>query len=203
MAVVVPSPATSLVCIDTSRTTCAPMFSKRSLNSISDAILTPSRLMSGVPTGRSTIALSPFGPSVGSTAAASRATPRASALRAGFPCRSSLAMSSSFTARTIRECPSEKFRFPGWFSRLSSHLGSVAGRHAPRDEIHERRTVRTYLDLLVTGRGKTPAHRSVKLHVDPDPPQTFQVRLQPVRQDALTFPGREGQIAGLLGQTAR
>jgi hypothetical protein len=41
IAVVVPSPATSLVCIETSRTTCAPMFSKRSKSSISLAMVTP------------------------------------------------------------------------------------------------------------------------------------------------------------------
>ena len=72
MAVVVPSPATSLVCIDTSRTTCAPMFSKRSCSSISEAMLTPSRVTIGVPIGRSIMAFMPLGPSVGSTAAASR-----------------------------------------------------------------------------------------------------------------------------------
>jgi hypothetical protein len=61
----------SLVCIDTSRTTCAPMFSNRSKSSISDAMDTPSRLISGVPMGRSIIAFMPCGPSVDSTAAAS------------------------------------------------------------------------------------------------------------------------------------
>ena len=51
IAVVVPSPATSLVCIETSRTTCAPMFSKRLGSSISAAMLTPSRVIIGVPIG--------------------------------------------------------------------------------------------------------------------------------------------------------
>ena len=79
IAVVVPSPATSLVCIETSRTTCAPMFSKRSKSSISLAMVTPSRDTIGVPIGRSTIAFMPRGPRVASTAAASLPTPRASA----------------------------------------------------------------------------------------------------------------------------
>jgi hypothetical protein len=55
------------------------MFSKRSGSSISEAIDTPSRVMIGVRIGRSIMAFMPFGPSVGSTAAASRATPCASA----------------------------------------------------------------------------------------------------------------------------
>ena len=82
IAVVVPSPATSLVCIETSRATCAPMFSNRLGSSTSAAMLTPSRVISGVPTGRSIIAFRPLGPSVGSTAADRRWTPRASAWRA-------------------------------------------------------------------------------------------------------------------------
>jgi hypothetical protein len=47
VAVVVPSPATSLVLLATSRTSCAPMFSKGSSSSISLAIVTPSLMTVG------------------------------------------------------------------------------------------------------------------------------------------------------------
>ena len=49
VAVVVPSPARSLVREATSRTICAPMFSKRSVSSISLATVTPSLVMRGAP----------------------------------------------------------------------------------------------------------------------------------------------------------
>ena len=49
MAVVVPSPAISLVFDATSRTICAPMFSNLSESSISLATVTPSLVMRGAP----------------------------------------------------------------------------------------------------------------------------------------------------------
>ena len=49
VAVVVPSPATSLVLVATSLTSCAPMFSKESSNSISFAMVTPSFVINGAP----------------------------------------------------------------------------------------------------------------------------------------------------------
>ena len=49
VAVVVPSPAMSLVLEATSRTICAPMFSNLSLSSISLATVTPSLVMRGAP----------------------------------------------------------------------------------------------------------------------------------------------------------
>ena len=49
VAVVVPSPATSLVAVATSRTSWAPWFSKTSSTSISRAIVTPSFVMVGAP----------------------------------------------------------------------------------------------------------------------------------------------------------
>jgi hypothetical protein len=48
-AVVVPSPATSLVFEAASRTICAPMFSNLSESSISLATVTPSLVMRGAP----------------------------------------------------------------------------------------------------------------------------------------------------------
>src|SRR6476661_2143906 len=86
VAVVVPSPATSLVCFETSRTICAPMFSNGSSSSISEAIETPSRETIGVPSGRSMTAFMPLGPKVPLTARVNLATPRASAARASASC---------------------------------------------------------------------------------------------------------------------
>ena len=49
VAVVVPSPATSLVAVATSRTSWAPWFSKTSSTSISRAMVTPSLVIVGAP----------------------------------------------------------------------------------------------------------------------------------------------------------
>ncbi len=49
VAVVVPSPATSLVAVATSRTSCAPWFWKTSSTSISRAMVTPSFVIVGAP----------------------------------------------------------------------------------------------------------------------------------------------------------
>ena len=49
VAVVVPSPATSLVAVATSRTSWAPWFSKMFSTSISRAIVTPSFVIVGAP----------------------------------------------------------------------------------------------------------------------------------------------------------
>ena len=70
VAVVVPSPATSFVLVATSLTTCAPMFSNGSSNSISFAIVTPSFVISGVPNDLSNTTLRPFGPIVTLTVSA-------------------------------------------------------------------------------------------------------------------------------------
>src|SRR5215216_3222076 len=75
-AVVVPSPATSLVLEATSRTIWAPMFSNLSDSSISFATVTPSLVMRGAPKDFSITTLRPFGPSVTFTASARMSTPR-------------------------------------------------------------------------------------------------------------------------------
>src|SRR5438067_9871307 len=64
VAVVVPSPATSLVLVATSRSSCAPVFSMASLSSISRTIVTPSLVTVGAPNFFSRTTLRPFGPSV-------------------------------------------------------------------------------------------------------------------------------------------
>src|SRR6202165_1213851 len=75
VAVVVPSPATSLVFVATSLSNCAPMFSKGSGRSISRAIVTPSFVIVGAPYFLSSTTLRPFGPSVTLTAPASTSIP--------------------------------------------------------------------------------------------------------------------------------
>ena len=62
VAVVVPSPATSLVLVATSLTSWAPMFSKTSSSSTSRAMDTPSLVMVGAPNFFSMTTLRPFGP---------------------------------------------------------------------------------------------------------------------------------------------
>ena len=71
VAVVVPSPATSLVLVATSFTSCAPMFSNGSSSSISFAMVTPSLVMSGAPNDLSSTTFLPLGPKVTLTVSAS------------------------------------------------------------------------------------------------------------------------------------
>ena len=85
VAVVVPSPATSFVLVETSRTSCAPMFSNGSSSSISLAMVTPSLVISGAPNFLSSTTLRPLGPRVTLTVSARMLTPASSALRASSP----------------------------------------------------------------------------------------------------------------------
>src|ERR1700733_14027107 len=82
VAVVVPSPATSLVLVATSLASWAPRFSCGSSSSISRATVTPSLVMVGAPHFLSITTLRPLGPSVTLTASARRLTPRSSDRRA-------------------------------------------------------------------------------------------------------------------------
>ncbi len=92
VAVVVPSPATSLVFVATSLTSCAPMFSKASSNSISLAMVTPSLVISGAPKDLSKTTLRPFGPKVTLTVLANWFTPLSNAFLASTPYLISFAM---------------------------------------------------------------------------------------------------------------
>ena len=85
VAVVVPSPATSLVLMETSFTSCAPIFSKGSSSSISLAIVTPSLVMRGAPYFLSSTTLRPLGPRVILTVSARAFIPASRALRASSP----------------------------------------------------------------------------------------------------------------------
>ena len=91
VAVVVPSPAMSLVFDATSRTICAPMFSNLSESSISLATVTPSLVIRGAPKLFSMTTLRPLGPSVTFTALARVSTPRSILARASVPNLTSLA----------------------------------------------------------------------------------------------------------------
>src|SRR5215207_3946373 len=82
VAVVVPSPALSLVLTATSRTICAPMFSYLFFSSISLATVTPSLVITGEPNFLPRTTFRPFGPNVTRTTLASTSTPCNIALRA-------------------------------------------------------------------------------------------------------------------------
>ena len=75
VAVVVPSPATSLVLLAASLSIWAPMFWKGSFSSISLATVTPSWVTVGAPNLRSRATLRPLGPRVVLTAFATASTP--------------------------------------------------------------------------------------------------------------------------------
>src|SRR6185437_15125474 len=100
VAVVVPSPARSLLREATSLTICAPMFSNLSESSISLATVTPSLVIRGAPNDLSSTTLRPFGPKVTLTAWARMSIPCSIRSRASVPSRMSLAaMIVSFSAR--------------------------------------------------------------------------------------------------------
>src|ERR1700731_10542 len=82
VAVVVPSPATSLVLVATDLTSWAPRFSNGSSRSISRATVTPSLVTVGPPKALASTTCRPRGPSVTLTASASLSTPASSARRA-------------------------------------------------------------------------------------------------------------------------
>ncbi|MDT4871522.1 hypothetical protein FQZ97_1066540 [compost metagenome] len=90
VAVVVPSPAISLVRDATSRSNCAPMFSNRFSSSTDLATSTPELTICGEPWSRSRITVRPRGPSVTFTASARASTPcrilsRASSRKSNCP----------------------------------------------------------------------------------------------------------------------
>src|SRR6266446_2112821 len=91
VAVVVPSPASVLVLLATSRTICAPMFSNLSLSSISLATVTPSLVIRGAPKLLSRTTLRPLGPKVTLTASVSMSMPCSIRSRASVPSLISLA----------------------------------------------------------------------------------------------------------------
>ena len=103
VAVVVPSPATSLVLVATSFASWAPRFSYGSSSSISRAMDTPSLVMTGAPHCLSSTTLRPRGPRVTLTAFASLSTPACRDLRAASLNSSCLAMCSLLLVRHRKE----------------------------------------------------------------------------------------------------
>ena len=95
VAVVVPSPATSLVLVATSFTSSAPIFSKAFSSSISFAIDTPSFVIKGAPKDFPKTTFLPFGPSVTFTASAKVSTPLSKASFASLPNNNSFAIKNS------------------------------------------------------------------------------------------------------------
>ncbi|MNM58943.1 hypothetical protein D3C81_701860 [compost metagenome] len=97
VAVVVPSPALSLVLEATSLTIWAPMFCSLSFSSISLATDTPSLVTVGPPKLRSSTTLRPFGPRVTFTALARMFTPSTILARAASPNTTSFAAMFCFS----------------------------------------------------------------------------------------------------------
>src|SRR5918912_123381 len=104
VAVVVPSPAMSLVLVATSLTSWAPMFSKGSSSSISLAMVTPSLVIVGAPNFLSSTTLRPLGPKVTLTALASLSTPVLSECRADSANSNCLATLISPYASLVVDC---------------------------------------------------------------------------------------------------
>ena len=121
-AVVVPSPATSLVFWAASRTICAPMFSNLSSSSISLATVTPSLVVRGAPKDFSITTLRPLGPSVTLTALARMSTPRSMRSRASPENLTSLA---AMVGKLLK-----LERWPLWDCGLSADVGDVVGAPA-------------------------------------------------------------------------
>src|SRR5215813_1601385 len=141
VAVVVPSPAWSLVFWATSRTIWAPMFSNLSSSSISLATVTPSLVMRGAPKLLSSTTLRPLGPSVTRTALASVSTPRSMRSRASAANFTSLAaivgllrLNSALDPHPEeRAKPASRSMRPSWsLSGASSVKRHLAG--APQDD---------------------------------------------------------------------
>ncbi|COW16618.1 Uncharacterised protein [Mycobacterium tuberculosis] len=82
VAVVVPSPATSLVLVATDFTSWAPKSSNGSSSSISRATVTPSLVTVGPPNALASTTCRPRGPSVTRTVSASLSMPTSMARRA-------------------------------------------------------------------------------------------------------------------------
>src|ERR1700678_3833310 len=141
VAVVVPSPALSLVFWATSRTIWAPMFSNLSSSSISFATVTPSLVMRGAPNDLSSTTLRPLGPSVTFTALARMSTPRNMRSRASTENFTSLAAmfhspESCNTRRLRREKLGPRSRPDDGKAGLNRSGGLILGVR-PDEEAHD------------------------------------------------------------------
>src|ERR1700730_1154515 len=144
VAVVVPSPAWSLVFWATSRTIWAPMFSNLSSSSISFATVTPSLVMRGAPNDLSSTTLRPFGPSVTFTALARTSTPRSILSRASPEKRTSFAAITSHSIRCLIFDPGSRKAAP----RPSARTRLESGDHAHDvGLLHDQELLAVDLDL--------------------------------------------------------
>mmetsp|Transcript_45887 Transcript_45887/g.129833 ORF Transcript_45887/g.129833 Transcript_45887/m.129833 type:complete len:244 (+) Transcript_45887:1230-1961(+) len=108
VAVVVPSPATSLVLLATVFTSCAPTFTiGTALKSMALATVTPSFVTFGAPKDCSMTTFRPFGPMVTATASARRLQPSNINARASRPWRMSLAVAKPRVAAAGATCRSD------------------------------------------------------------------------------------------------
>src|SRR3954449_5614768 len=159
VAVVVPSPARSLVLEATSRTIWAPMFSNLSSSSISLATVTPSLVVRGAPKDLSRMTLRPFGPSVTFTALARISTPRSMRSRASPP---------NFTSLAAMKWLLSLFDFQFGKARISG--GSLSGGGLSFDHAHDvgflHDQVFDTVDLDFIARPLAEQDRLADLHVD-------------------------------------
>src|SRR6516164_375228 len=127
VAVVVPSPATSLVFCATALTSLAPMFSKGSGKSISLLTVTPSLVTVGPPKLLSRITLRPVGPSVMPTACASFSAPLKSFFRASSVYRSCFAIIQFYPLSGLIHYFGQDIRFPKNLHVFAIHLDIGTG----------------------------------------------------------------------------
>src|SRR5881227_3726542 len=138
VAVVVPSPALSLVLEATSLTIWAPMFWSLSLSSISLATDTPSLVTVGAPKERSRTTLRPLGPRVTLTASARMFTPAIMRTRADSLNLTSLA-AMVISSRTLSVCLDVDDGHDVFFAKhqelVAIHLDGGAGILAEEDAV--------------------------------------------------------------------
>src|SRR6202047_254548 len=180
VAVVVPSPALSLVLEATSRTICAPMFSNLSSSSISLATVTPSLVMRGAPNDLSSTTLRPLGPRVTRTAWASVSMPRSILSRASTENFTSLAamlatpsggfIGSSFVERVFR-------RHLGMTMRCEKTLCGLLPGHGLDQHAHDIALLHDQefgaVDLDLGARPFAEHNPVTRLDVDRDDPAGF------------------------------
>src|SRR6185503_11947821 len=196
VAVVVPSPAMSLVRDATSRTICAPMFSNLSSSSISLATVTPSLVMRGAPNDLSSTTLRPFGPSVTFTALARMSTPRSMRSRASVENLTSLAAIESYSdecvfLRHARPCAGDprlaRFETKTWMAGSSPAMtadGFRLGDHAHDvGLLHDQEIIA--VELHLGSRPFAEQHTVAGLHADRD---QFAVLVAAARADGNDFP---------------
>src|ERR1700694_3509582 len=162
VAVVVPSPARSLVLLATSRTIWAPMFSNLSSSSISFATVTPSLVMRGAPKLLSSTTLRPLGPSVTLTALERISTPRNILSRASVENLTSLAAISHYSVGV--DC----LRGSGRADRSGRFLaGDFLGQHAHDVALFHDQVLDT-VELDLGARPLAEQHPVADLHVHRD-----------------------------------